>query len=60
MIADRIKYIADVFLGLTAYGGADKNYKQLPLPLAILICVIGILIIGLIFLAVGVVVANYF
>lgn len=48
MIADKIKYIADQVIGLVSNGAsAGKNYKQLPLPLAVLVCAIAIVVLGL-------------
>lgn len=59
MIANKIKYVADLFLSLVVYGGADKNYKQLPLPIAVIICIIGFLIISLILLAGVILLVKY-
>lgn len=48
MIADKIKYIADQIMGFVSNGpAAGKNYKQLPLPLAVLICVVAVVTLGL-------------
>lgn len=48
MIADKIKYIADLIMSLVTYGASsDKNYRQFPLPLAVLICAAAIVVLGL-------------
>jgi hypothetical protein len=48
MIADKIKYIADLVMGLMSYGASsENNYKQFPLPLAIIVCTVAVIILGL-------------
>jgi hypothetical protein len=47
MITDKIKYTADFLLSLPAAGGAGKNYKQLPLPLALVVCIIALILLGI-------------
>lgn len=48
MIANGIKYIADLIMGLVSPGAsAGNNYKQFPLPLAIFVCVVALLALGL-------------
>lgn len=48
MSADRIKYLADLIMGLVSPGAsAGKNYKQFPLPLAVLVCIVALLALGL-------------
>ena len=60
MIADKIKYIADQIMGLVSNGpGADKNYKQFPLPLAVLVCVVAIVVLGLLSSAGIMIILNY-
>ena len=54
MISDKIKYIADLLMGLAMTSASlDKNYKQLPIGLAIFICVVGFSVIAL-FAVVGI------
>jgi hypothetical protein len=48
MIADGIKYMADLIISIVSTSaGAGKNYKQLPLPLAIFVCIVTGLVLGL-------------
>lgn len=48
MIADRIKYLADLIMSLVSPGAsAENNYKQFPLPLAVLVCITALLALGL-------------
>jgi hypothetical protein len=47
MIADKIKYIADFILGIFTHGTSGDNYRQFPLFLAVIVCLVALGVIGL-------------
>lgn len=48
MTTNRIKYIADLIMSFISPGSsAERNYKQFPLPLAIFVCVVMLLVLGI-------------
>jgi len=51
MLSNKIKYIADFILGIFTSGTSGDNYKQFPLPLAIIVCIGALVIVGLLVLA---------
>lgn len=60
MITDKIKYIADLIMSFISPGSsAEKNYKQFPLSLAIFVCVVTLLVLGVLGLVGVPVLLNY-
>jgi len=60
MITDTIKYIADFIMSIISPGAsAESNYKQFPLPLAIFVCVVALLALGLLGSAGVIILLNY-
>jgi hypothetical protein len=60
MIADKIQYIASLIMSLVTYGySTENNYKQFPLPLAVLVCTITLVVLGLLGSAGIMILLNY-
>jgi hypothetical protein len=51
MLSNTIKYIADFILGIFTSGTSGDNYKQFPLPLAIIVCLVALVVVGLLVVA---------
>lgn len=42
MMADNIKYTADFILGIFTHGTGGDNYRQFPLFLSIIVCIVAL------------------